>query len=799
MTRHTWRITPIVGLVLASTLAATAASAVDIRGTFKYQDTRGPMPIRRCYVEIWFHGTGFFDTWNPIAARTTDSSGRISYVDGIGSGTFSLRVYAMNDAAIVRQTDFPLAAFYVATTNLVPTSSTSILDFSSTFTDEYTSRHFNVANSAQFGFEYAAARRDPMEGDTISQVNILPSTSSWPGQKTYFNAVTNTIMIQVAETSSDLIVLHEYGHHLQQDISRAAGGAGFHDGCQIQSPTGGGLANSPETAWNEGFPQYFAHAVARGASLNPSIDVRPSSGSWGFPAAETPARCALIGTSGPAGVITGAMVESTIEAVLWDLLDGYGNPSQGVETFDHVSGEERTVFQIFDHEIGLANPANIFTFRDAWRARGKDAAALDCIMSAYGMLPATPGCTGSGSVKIVGRFNGDQKSDIALTGVAGWSTIPVALSNGDGSFNVVNQGAGDFPSLAAVPGVAKIAGDFNHDGLTDIALARGQGWGSIPVALSDGNGGFTFVNTVDLTMFPMFAAEAEAQVVAGDFDGNGCTDLAVVGVATWTWIPVAYSDCMGQFNETVESIANFFQVRASVLGTRVFVGDLDGDSKSDILLIQPGSSLLPWARSLGDGLFEVKFISVGEFGTWSAGSGAQILAGDFNGDHMLDLALSGVPGWTTVPMMLSAGAGQFTIVNASVGDFGTWSAATGATHLIGDFSGNGTSDIFLTGVNGWTTLPVAISYGSTYTVANPSVGLFAGWSTAAGVQPLVGDFNGDGRADVALTGVAGWNTLPVAFASGAKTLTKFGVAVDPNVFRVTNLFIGDFATWASSW
>src|SRR5690242_8298966 len=78
MTRHTWRITPIVGLVLASTLAATAASAVDIRGTFKYQDTRGPMPIRRCYVEIWFHGTGFFDTWNPIAARTTDSSGRIS-------------------------------------------------------------------------------------------------------------------------------------------------------------------------------------------------------------------------------------------------------------------------------------------------------------------------------------------------------------------------------------------------------------------------------------------------------------------------------------------------------------------------------------------------------------------------------------------------------------------------------------------------------------------------------------------------------------------------------------------------
>ena len=83
------------------------------------------------------------------------------------------------------------------------------------------------------------------------------------------------------------------------------------------------------------------------------------------------------------------------------------------------------------------------------------------------MLAATPGCTGSGAVKIVGRFNGDQKSDIALTGVAGWTTIPVALSNGDGSFNVVNQPASEFSDLARGPGVAKLAGDFNRDGLTD--------------------------------------------------------------------------------------------------------------------------------------------------------------------------------------------------------------------------------------------------------------------------------------------------------------------------------------------
>jgi hypothetical protein len=55
---------------------------------------------------------------------------------------------------------------------------------------------------------------------------------------------------------------------------------------------------------------------------------------------------------------------------------------------------------------------------------------------------------------VVGDFDGDGRTDLALTGVTGWATIPVALSNGDGSFTITNQNAPDFAAWAQGMNVA---------------------------------------------------------------------------------------------------------------------------------------------------------------------------------------------------------------------------------------------------------------------------------------------------------------------------------------------------------
>ena len=87
---------------------------------------------------------------------------------------------------------------------------------------------------------------------------------------------------------------------------------------------------------------------------------------------------------------------------------------------------------------------------------------------------------------ITGYFDADNCEDIALTGGAGWSTLPVAASNCDGTFTIHNdQVPEDYARWAAGSGVKAFGGDFDNDGFGDVGLVGGSGWSSIPIAFRD--------------------------------------------------------------------------------------------------------------------------------------------------------------------------------------------------------------------------------------------------------------------------------------------------------------------------
>ena len=143
--------------------------------------------------------------------------------------------------------------------------------------------------------------------------------------------------------------------------------------------------------------------------------------------------------------------------------------------------------------------------------------------------------------------------------------------------------------------------------------------------------------------------------------------------------------------------------------------------------------------------------------------------GDFNDDGRTDIALIDRSGsWSTIPIAFAEGDGRWRLANRNVGRFAGWARTRGVEPLVGDFDDDGRTDIALIGRSGsWVTLPIAFAQGDGgWVVTNRNAGRFAGWAKASGVKPLVGDFDADGRADIALIRRSGtWGTMPVAFAT----------------------------------
>src|SRR5439155_18812200 len=116
----------------------------------------------------------FMPVWHNDYTVTTDENGHLDVtVPTVGPGSvYGLRVYAINDAAVVRFTDRPTDAFYQqpgpgAGTQLVANSSSDVLDFSWNFTDAESTTHFNIADALIDGHDYAVARRAAGETDVL--------------------------------------------------------------------------------------------------------------------------------------------------------------------------------------------------------------------------------------------------------------------------------------------------------------------------------------------------------------------------------------------------------------------------------------------------------------------------------------------------------------------------------------------------------------------------------------------------------------------------------------------------------
>ena len=218
-----------------------------------------------------------------------------------------------------------------------------------------------------------------MTGDVLKRANVQPTSVTPTG--TFYNPANDTLTINTEQVFYDMLVLHEYAHFVEETISAFPWSPTLHDGC-VAKDAFGNVVNSGEHAWMEGFAGWFAQAVQRssgGGGLR---------GTWGTPsvyALESPS-C----PPSPAGV-TGDEVENFVSGSLWDLFDQAGDAQLAAESADTLGRRDREVMQIMDKELEMS-PSNptILDFRNAWRARGLGAEALDQILIHNQVMPAPP-------------------------------------------------------------------------------------------------------------------------------------------------------------------------------------------------------------------------------------------------------------------------------------------------------------------------------------------------------------------------------------------------------------------------
>ena len=219
-------------------------------------------------------------------------------------------------------------------------------------------------------------------------------------------------------------------------------------------------------------------------------------------------------------------------------------------------------------------------------------------------------------VAAAGDFNGDAINDLAVANSAS-NNVSILLGLGDGTFvPLVTAAAPSGASFVA-------AGDWDGNGVTDLAVANygtAPQPGSVLILTGNGDGTFRPGRTFPVGTNPV-------SVVVSDFNGDAVQDLAVTGFRSDT-VTILLGNGDGTFAPTQPAHHFVGGFPASVAA-----GDFNGDGVTDLVTANQYVSL---SVLLGndDGTFQ----SPSDF--WAGADPVFVAVGEFNGDRLPDLAVA---------------------------------------------------------------------------------------------------------------------------------------------------------------
>jgi sugar lactone lactonase YvrE len=412
-----------------------------------------------------------------------------------------------------------------------------------------------------------------------------------------------------------------------------------------------------------------------------------------------------------------------------------------------------------------ATPTGTVSFRDTTNGNAVLAtAALGAGTAGLSFFDSSSPTVGlESNVALAADFNGDGIPDLA---VSGQNSLAIILGNGDGTFTATATS----PTVDSNPNAIAV-GDFNGDGKPDLAVTSSD-YSTVNILLGNGDG--TFTPAPDLA-----TGTTPQSVTVGDFNGDGNPDLAIVNASQ---VLVFLGDGTGVFAETTPTQL------AGNLPSGAAMGDFNGDGIADLAVANycgSGPTCNNAAGSItillgkGDGTFTLVSATPA-----TSASPIDLAVADFNGDGILDLAVSdrSVYGGAA-DILLGNGDGTFkTAISYSASGFYFEGIS------VADFNADGIPDLVVGETND----------GAAAFLAGKGDGTLAAAVTAAANAPsssgylATADFNGDGIPDIAMPSQTGQVAILLTQLTQSATATVTGISpTGPGVHQVNASYPGN--------
>lgn len=337
-----------------------------------------------------------------------------------------------------------------------------------------------------------------------------------------------------------------------------------------------------------------------------------------------------------------------------------------------------------------------------------------------------------GNNHIAVDVNGDGILDLVGTGL---NSASVMLGNGNGTFRTKV----DFPVGSQAQDVA--AGDFNGDGRVDLVVSLSDP--DISVSFLRGNGDGTFGAPANIANTS--GADSPA-IVATDLDNDGRLDIVVAHSISCFVAPCFISrDITVMLGFGDGTFQRPFNISVGTGMSRIAVGDFNRDGIKD-LGIAGDSSQLYTLLGVGNGTF-LQQPTITLTRDTLAVDGTDIDVADLNRDSIEDLVVAIPLNGSRTAVLLGRGDGTFTppTILTEPG------LLVPQYQVIGDFNRDGLLDLALALANGNSGLMEIRNGNGDGTFRAPTRYFVpAPQSSIGGGTIVTGDFNRDGRADIAL-------------------------------------------------